>query len=74
MKLSNKSVLFLKVFTVLLLIGLVLPKLVGELLDKMQIINDRIPSGNTTFVMYNKPENKNFLKIFIEMVRSVIKF
>lgn len=74
MKLDNRSVLFFKVFTVLLLIGLVLPKLIGELLDKVLIINDGIPSGNSTFVMYNKTNDKNFFQILIDLVGSAIKF
>jgi hypothetical protein len=74
MKLSNRLVLFVKVFMVLLLIGLVLPKLIGELLDKVQIINDRIPSGNSTFVMYNNTNSKYLFHILIDLIKEVLKF
>ena len=52
--------LFVKVFTILLALGVIFPYIINIILIKFNIINDQLPSGNSVFVMYRENQQLNF--------------
>jgi hypothetical protein len=71
---NNRAALFVKVFLVLFITGFVLPNLISLVVDKVLMINDKVPSGNSIFVMHNGTYEISFKDIFFKTLRKMINF
>jgi hypothetical protein len=74
MKKDNLLTLYLKVFCILLIIGFILPNLVIFLVDKVIILNDQVPLGNSVYVMYNQELEKSWYEVLEGLLKRIVFF
>lgn len=65
---------FIKVFCVLLFLGLVLPYVVNLLILKLGFINHQIPSGNSVFVLQNNVEVTGLKNVIFNLIQKFLGF
>lgn len=68
MKLRKYTILYLKVFFIIILLGIFVPKLINILIDKLIFYRGNIPSGNSVFVMYSMDEKFSILEYVLRIL------
>lgn len=74
MKKSRGLILYLKVFCILFIVGIILPNIIGFLINKLTIYNDKVPLGNSIYVMYSKDYERSFFEILRDLSIRIINF
>lgn len=67
-------ILFIKVFAILLALGVIFPYIINIILIKFNIINDQLPSGNSVFVMYRENGQLSFKDILYNIFYNFVDF
>lgn len=69
---KNKLVsLYLKVFIILFVVGLLFPYLLNILFNKFFLIKNDPPSGNCVFVMYNSEDRRSLIDFIIRIIGKI---
>lgn len=71
---ESKIIFFLKVFGILLILGFVLPLLVKLLLINLHLLDNKVPSGNSVFVMNRGSGEGTLIEVFFNTLQKFISF
>lgn len=66
--------LYSKVFFILLAAGIILPNIIDIFFGNILLIEDKAPTGNSIFVMYNNECQDTFFKTFFNILAKFLEF
>lgn len=66
--------LYSKVFLVLLAAGFILPNIIDFFFGNILLIEDKAPTGNSIFVLYNNDYQNTFFKTFFNILAKFLEF
>lgn len=71
MQKSKLVSLYLKVFIILFVVGLLFPYLLNILFNKFFLIRNDPPSGNCVFVMYSSEDRRSLIDFIIRIIGKI---
>lgn len=66
--------LYIRVFLVLFVIGVVFPYIINLFLGKFLMIEDNLQHGNSIFVIYNNDYKNTFFNTFFKLLAKFMEF
>jgi hypothetical protein len=67
-------VLYLKIFIIILLIGIILPYLIDVVLNLIVLIHEKNQPGNSIFVFKQSGYEKSYIYYIIKLLEKIIDF